>query len=305
MKILYSAGDRLGAAHQLFGFLEYTAHDVKVAAYQKSSRLISFTDWMLDSVLSDNHNLELLQQDIKIYDPDLVLIDGEPIVANIANELSIPILYCSPLHILDGISWKRGTLSYSAPIEKLRSMLNLLPIGISKLIYSPFGDIEGAPIIKNGFDWVCPYHVSVDESQSLYHNLMIVEDNERVNLIETLTKKLKLQKVCSLNLNYETLLRQTDWILSTGETQHVADALYNNKRISLIPNINDVETLLNAIMCSYLKIADDLGQIELMEFSATYEIEKSYNHRNNFRYSVNDNKKMMLHERVDYLWECL
>src|SRR3990167_6151836 len=275
MRIVYSAGNRLGAAHQVFGFLEHTSHDVRIAAFRRSGRLLHFTDWTLDAIKSDN-NIERLQIDIQKYDPDLVVIDGEPVVATIARSLSIPIVYCSPLHILDGVPWERGQLAYSAQVEELRKTLTDLPIGVTRFVYSPFGDIDGMPSLRDGFEWVRPYHFSVDRTPQVESILFVIEDDSRFeNLTKTtLGLRLNLEYSRELDFSYIENLKLAEWVFTTGETRHIADAIYSNKQICIFPNIKDPETIMNAILCSQFGVGFDAGQVELMGRFAQAEIEK-------------------------------
>lgn len=302
MKIVYSAGNRLGAGHQLNGFLEQTSHDVRVASYLESGRLLHFVDWTLDTNTSSN--LENLRNDITHFEPDLILIDGEPIVANIGQSLSIPIVYCSPLHLLDGVPWERGQLSYSAPLEILRTMLAAFPVGVKRLVYSPVGDIERSPSLREGFEWVRPYHFFVDGNSEVDQIMVVVEDSQRFDAIVAATQGLKLnfQYFRKLDAVYEKALENCAYIFSTGETKHIADAVYNNKSFCLLPNLKDPETVMNAIACSAFGLGLELGQLELMGKFSTSKIEESISKKIN--YTVTSQHKM-LHERIDELWECM
>ena len=52
MRILYSAGNRVGANSQLSRFLQHVGskHEVKIAAYLRSSESIPHIDWTLDAL---------------------------------------------------------------------------------------------------------------------------------------------------------------------------------------------------------------------------------------------------------------
>lgn len=279
MKIVYSAGNRFGAAHQLTGFLRNTQHQVRIAAYPKSGRLVPFYHWNLEAV---ENVLDRLRDDIEFYDPDCVVIDGEPIVARIADQLSLPILYCSPLHALDGLCWKRGQLSYYRIIDPLRKTLVQLPAGVSRLISSPLSLMVDKPDIKKGFEWILPYCSSDRGSSSLIRS----DDERRTSLLEKLFSK----KIGNL-------------IVTSGETHHILGSILAQNKIMIAPSIDDAESIVNAIVCSQFGVGPDIGQVELMGRYATDIFDNAINlTRKN--YSINCELER-LHERIDSLWECM
>lgn len=303
MKILYSADNRFGAAHQLKDFINATSHEVKVAAYPKSGRLLPFIDWNLNAA---KNNITQLQNDIKDYYPDLVLIDAEPIIADIAFKLDIPILYCSSLHLLDGLVWKRGQrIGSSATIEELRRKLKTLPPSFDTLIYSPFGDLSIHPEIQDGFEWIQPYHIFVDQSFT-DHSISVIEDPVRniefIKLFQRCQERITIENIDSES--YKLVLSSAKFFLMEGNTRQVADAIYNRKPIIFFPKIKDPENLLNAIIGSNLQIGINLDQVELSGLSSVDKIEKAViEFIPNKINKIKEHKK--LHERINELWECM
>jgi len=302
MKIVYAADDRLGAAHQLRDFVKNTSHQVKVAAYPSSGRLLPFIDWNLSAAIA---NQAQLQKDIEIYYPDFVLIDGEPIIANIAEKLGLPILYCSTLHLLDGLVWKRGEKQYSATIEKLRRKLSILPAGVAKLIYSPFGDLKSSIEIKDDFEWIQPYHVQV-ESTMKNISLSVIEDAKRKNALDSILQSCNKVDVVSITTeddSYLSSLANAGNIITDGNTRLISDGIYNNKSLFVCPKIKDPENLLNAILCANTNLAIDLGQVELAGYLAVAKIERANESSLILSKIIKQHKK--LHERINELWECM
>lgn len=302
MKIVYSADDRLGAANQIADFLKSTSHEVKVAAYPKSGRLLQFVDWNLTAA---KLNPDQLRHDIKEFYPDFVLIDAEPIVANIAHKLDIPILYCSSLHLLDGLVWNRGSRKYSATIEELRRKLSLLPPGVAKFIYSPFGDLQQNLEIKEDFEWIQPYHCATP-SQEDGSILFLVEDPLRepgLTKAFQSSKNLRIEKGIIDNDSYQSSLSKARSLLIEGTTRQIADGIYNTKQLYLCPKIRDAENILNATVCANLQIGMDLGQVELAGLLALEKLEKAFSSPTSIPNRVKDNKR--LHERINELWECM
>lgn len=301
MKIIYAADNRLGAASPLKEFLSHTSHQVKVAAYPRSGKLLSDIDWNLNAA---KDYITQLQQDIKEYYPDLVLIDNEPIVANIAYRLDIPIVYCSALHLLDGLIWHRDQRGYSTSLEKIRKQVTKLPPGVSKFIYSPFGDFFPSLSLKNGYEWIQPYHLKIKpQAKQLF--LAVIEDPNRYHIWQEILSCSKMPIILeqSDSISYPLHLAGCKFILTDGQTRSIADLIYNNIIPILTPQITDGENLLNAIMCVKLKLGIDLGQIELMGRAAIEKIDEVVD-ASVLNIPPQQQKHPQLHERINQLWEC-
>ena len=203
MKILYSAGDRIGADIALKRFLEDCPYEVRVAAYIRSSGSMDHIDWTLDALTNkyrkwalrdlkalfgrrvppmDIGGVKLLIKEIEEWGPDLVICDYEPIVSNIASLLGKRLWYCSPVHLLDGISWKYGDMRYYSKLDKAKKVLERLPIGDRTFIYSPFGDIFGGPTIKEGYEWIRPYYYNVGGSDGGVR-MAVIRDPDRISIL--------------------------------------------------------------------------------------------------------------------------
>ncbi|HVI41038.1 MAG TPA: hypothetical protein VM577_10280 [Anaerovoracaceae bacterium] len=324
MKIVYGAGNRIGGNQQLFRFLSHCSdHQIKIAAHIKSSESLSHIDWTLDALY---HNLtpkqpqeliqlfghsglpkinlkeaEILIQEIDEFGPDLIISDGEPIVAHIAQALNIRLWYCSPLHLLDGIDWQRGDLRYLSLLENTKKFLSKLPPAEKKLIYSPFGDLINAPKLRPGYEWIQPYTYLIDKKPESGKNIAVVQDKTRLSKLSKIFNclsfdltlftcfsdrfsHLQIAPADDIEL-YKEALSKCNWYLSTGETSYIADAIYNSvKRVCIIPNLIDPESLLNAVMCKLYQLGDDLAQVELMDKYSVEEIEKSQNRKSAERY---------------------
>lgn len=300
MKILYSADNRFGAAQPLKDFLSVSRHKVKVAAYPSSGRLLQFIDWNLYAA---KHKMFELEQDIKRYYPDLVLIDGEPIVAHIAYKLDIPIVYCSPLHLLDGLEWVKRDRGYYATVEKLRFRLSSFPPGVNKFIYAPFGSFDLS--IKENFEWIEPYHLAVETKHTNNSVLLSLEDPTRATAFQEIcqnSNSLNFTQAHPQDELYSSSLRAATTIVTDGSVRQIADGIYNNKTLLVCPKIQDPENVLNAILCHNLNLGKNLGQLELAGPEALEQIEQAIDCVPN-KYTIKRHKK--LHERIDELWECM
>src|SRR5271166_1958276 len=107
MKILYAAQNNQNARIQLSRFLEAmqgSNHQIKVAAYKRSSPKNVSIDWTLDALLNfcqpevlslNNDNLVIYFEQVKSYSPDLIISDLEYFTSFVANEMNVPLWQCS------------------------------------------------------------------------------------------------------------------------------------------------------------------------------------------------------------------
>lgn len=341
MKILYSAGNRTGADQQLFRILPTLSdHQVKVAAHAKSSESLIHIDWTLDALYhkfeikqpqeltklfghlgAPKINLsptEILFQEVDDFGPDLIISDGEPVLAHIAQSLSIKLWYCSPLHLLDGILWNRGDLKYLSLLDATKKFLNALPPADKKFIYSPFGDLINPPKLRNGFQWIRPESNLLDNSEMDDQDIAIIQDKKRLTKLSKILNCLEpnitlfsclclgnsFSQLKTINLDkrdkYQQYFSKANWVFTTGESSYIADAIYNKVgRICIAPSLSDPETLLNAICCRMLNLGDDLAQVELMDKFSVDEIEKSRNSPAVSKYFETSTAEH-LHQKVKY-----
>lgn len=339
MKILYGAGNRVGANFQLVRFLAHNKHQIKIAAYLKSSESLYHVDWTLDALINTltpkqtsdvnqlfghsgvpNINLsqaEILLSEIDDFSPDLVISDGESIIAHAAQSLSIPLWYCSPLHLLDGVEWERGQLRYTSLLGATRKFLETLPKAEKTFIYSPLGDLKNSPSLKSGYEWISPYRLEKFTSEISNKNIAIIPNQKRISALTKILNcvdsdlllftefKDKFSKIQSFDIKddelYRKLLGECRWFFTTGETSYLADAVYNTvSRVCIAPNLQDPETLLNAIACRLCELGDDLAQVELMDKFSVGEIEKSIQ-RNDVSIQLNEKFNKTLDEKVEEL----
>jgi len=303
VKILYAAGNRVGSDLQLSRFLHRTSHEVKVAAYIRSSQSLKHIDWTLDALdhIYSNKSTKLKElfghdrvppagireveswvRDIDEFGPELVISDMEPVSAHISKALGIRLWYCSPIHLLDGIEWERGQRRYRSLLENMRKYLERMPKAERKLIYSPFGDVEMRPILREGYEWVRPYHYYILDRKGGNNKVAVINDRDRISILSKILNciapfDLKLYSSFSYNLShvecfdfynlreYKEMLSKCCWLFTTGETSIISDAIYNNiNKLCISPRLDDVESLLNAILCRWYGIGEDVGQVERM-----------------------------------------
>lgn len=338
MKILYSAGNRVGSNSQLLRFLtnlpkEYT---VRVAAYVKSSHSLPHVDWTLDAlhhnVLSRTQasklkelfgrggipilnldNTKVLLTEITDFEPDIVICDGEPVVAHIAKTLGIKLWYCSPIHLLDGINWSRDQLRYMSKLIPTRTILSKYPEPDKIFVYSPFGDVRFRPILQEGYEWMPPYFVTGEETEG-HDCICVINDFDRFGAISKIINSsrhdialvspydetfsnMKHYPVTDED-KYRKLLGGCKQIINTGETSYIADAIYNKKSVCAIPSLNDSETLLNSILVREYSIGSDLAQLELMEQLSLDELDNALDIETDADI-LSKQPRLYLHERIE------
>ena len=291
-KILYSAGNRVGAGEILRRFLLSKPNCIiKTAAYIKSSYNIQFIDWTLDALIDESmvtgNNLDkkdliklfdhdylpnliakqaaLLIEEVSAYAPDLIICDGEPILAHIAKSLNIELWYVSPLHLLNGIKWNFPGCHYFYYLENQRVAMDTWPKADKTFIYSPFAWFGLK--LKKGFQWICPDVIA--NNDPFIDATFISTDHERIKDITNI--------VNCFNSNIKLNYINSKWLFTSGETSVISDGINSGVgRIAVAPRIDDPELLINAFLINKLRLGDDLSQIEFMDKFSINEIENSF-----------------------------
>ncbi len=265
MKILYAAANFNSSRLQLFRFLEAIGdkHQVKVAAYKKSSPKGIRIDWTLDSILhmfspefliiKDNENLDIYAKQIKAYNPDLIISDFEYYTSEIARVYNYKLWQCSPIIMKYGLAkeainkigfykyyesiFMKHRLSYELNVHAL----NVLQTADKKFIYSHYGDAKNTFSLKNDYDWIRPYFKLGEESIPCRHNMIAAVLNNEKKVINEL-KHYRDSVLFTENIeNYnnilvKSILNQEEYycnlfnsngLISEGQTCFLADAFYN------------------------------------------------------------------------------
>jgi hypothetical protein len=255
MRILYGAGQSSGANVRLGRFLKRCKHEVIVAAYYRNHKYLHHIDWALDAVRTTDPTRRTMVNDLfghtgvpqidydltsMILDhlventPDLIISDYEPITAHIAETMEIPLWYCSPLLMLPGLDWENGQGKMIRQFDGVLENIRKMPTAQRQLVYSPFCDLAGRPLLKEGFEWVKPY---VERNQSL-----IIDTHPLLN-----------------RLQHSVLQEGTP--ITTGETCFVSDMMYQNRAMAVVPDLEDAERTLMAELCSWYGVGQNMGQL--------------------------------------------
>jgi len=321
IKILYAASNSVGAKIRLHRFLQAIKgknYHLKIAAYIKSSPAVSI-DWTLDALYRlnvnsfnfDNDNFRVFYNQVKSFNPDLVISDIEVFSSYIADLLNIKCWQVSPLFLHDSASeyvkYKvKLEIKYPHLYHHLYNEILEALIGHAdkKLVYSYFGDVNQWELSK-GYEWVRPYYIEGKDSKIAKHDIVSISPNANSKLVEFsqrykdsvffLDKHTKLDKLLNKSLydqnEYASNLRNAKYFFNEGYGNFMADAFYNKQYAFTIPNYNDPECVMEALYSKHFKYGN------LMFLS------ESVFNKYKFDFKLNDNVKF-LHEKIDEEFEC-
>jgi uncharacterized protein (TIGR00661 family) len=297
LKILYAASNTENSKIQLSRFLqamEGKPYNIKVAAYKISSPKGINIDWSLDCLLNifkpdqislDNDNFQTYYQQVKYYNPDLIISDLEYFTSIIANELNTTLWQCSPSlfnfaakQTYDlGLFKKYSFLLQRNNFLRTQRQINIIDNSNCNFVYSHFGDTVSPPQLKDNFQWIRPYHTVGKNSVPCRHNLVagLLQNNKKI--ISLLKKhsdgvaftefpherhnNLWLKDIGNQE-EYFCNLRNCRVFVCEGQTSFLADAFYNKKYTLLMPNFQDVECMTNAAYSEHFQLASNIYQID-------------------------------------------
>lgn len=295
LKILYAASNNENAKIQLSRFIqamEGKPFIIKVAAFKKSSPKINI-DWTLDCLLNmfkpehisqDNNNFSIYYEQVKYYNPDLIISDMEYFTSHIAGVLNTTIWQCSSSLINFALpknyKYDLGVFSkYAHTLNKnplhYQRLLNVLDNSNCNMVYSHFGDTGMAPPLVEGFEWIRPYHPIGKVSVPCQHNIVagLIRSNKKI--MDVLKKypdsvaftefqgekyANPLVKDIENEVEYACNLRNSNLFVSEGQTSFLADAFYNNKHSAVFTNLEDSECIVNSTISEKLKLSTSVYQ---------------------------------------------
>jgi len=296
MKILYAASENENAKIQLSRFLkaiEDKPYTIKIAAYKKSSPKIN-VDWTLDCLKNifkpdlvslDNDNFVTYFEQVKYYKPDLIISDMEYYTSHIASVLGTTLWQCSSSIVnlaLEneekydlGIFKRYAFLFNRNPLQAQRH-INILDVSDRVFVYSHFGDSELPPQIKEGFEWIRPYHHVGKASIPCQHNVVAATLGSNKKLLSLLRKYSDsvcfteflgetysdpILKTLSNEEEYFCNLKNSNLFMNEGQTSFLADAFYNGKHAAVLTNLEDPECVLNSTISEKLNLSTSIYQV--------------------------------------------
>jgi hypothetical protein len=300
LKILYAAGDNLNSKIQLWRFFHVMKDvpcQIKLAAYKKSSPNLNI-DWTLDSLLNpnrpqslslNNDNVHIYYEQIKFYNPDLIISDLDYFTSYIANQLNITLWQCSSLLINFALTHKS---KYNAGLsnqylnllkqdsENYQKIINIIHNSNLNLVYSHFGDTSNPPQLKEGFEWIRPYHEIGKEYKPCEHEMVagLIDNNNKIFSF------MKNQKDCVVfseypyethkNITMKSIWNSEDYycniynskmFVCEGQTSFLADAFYNKKHSLLFTNYNNLECITNSLYSNHLGLSKPYQQDKVLK----------------------------------------
>lgn len=320
MKILYAASHNQNARIQLSRFLramDKSGHQIKIAAYKKSSPKDINIDWTLDALLNiyrpdlislHSDNLSIYLEQVKSFSPDLIISDLEYFTSCIANELNIPLWQCSSSLInyalIRNEKYNLGLFKYHAHAlnrDTLHSqrMINVLDNSNRNFVYSHYGDMSDPPSLLDGFQWVRPYHQiakvyipcrhyitaalpSVDKRLMAF----LKKFPDSVAFVDDPSERYQNVQVKDIRIEdeYYCNLKNSELYVCQGQTSFLADAFYNGKYTLVFPDYEDAESLTNSQLAqkigigSIITYTDDLPPAPSMLIESVYSDSIKYLH---------------------------
>lgn len=291
MRILYAASNNINAKVQLSRFLSAmkgSTHTIKVAAYKKSSPRNQSIDWTLDCLLNlyqpefinlNNDNLPIYFEQVKYYSPDLIISDLEYFTSYIANVLNITIWQCSSSLITFALRqndkynlglFKRYAYSVERDERHHQRLVNILDNSDGNFVYSHFGDTQEPPQLRNGFQWIRPYHQIGKSTIPCRHHIVAgLQHNNKKILAELKKYSDSVVFTHFVQENYPNILlkdienqeeyfcniKNSPLFVCQGQTSFLADAFYNGRYSLVYPDYWDAEAVVNSHVSSYLKLS--------------------------------------------------
>lgn len=314
MKILYAASNNHSARVQLSRFLkamQNTEHQIKVAAYKRSSPKGTNIDWTLDALLNvykpellslDNDNLGIYFEQVKSFAPDLIISDLEYFTSYLAGLMDTTLWQCSSSLVNYALTrdekYNLGLFKYYAhslnrdPLHTAQ-MLNLIDNSKQNLVYSHYGDTSKPPAIQDNFHWVRPYHQVYKPYPPCRHVVVagLSENNKQVldilrqypDTVVFLESEVEQYndlyvKDIGIEDEYYCNLRNCNHFVCQGQSCFLADAYYNEQYSIIYPDYDDTDCLINSQLSKKLSIGDvPYHGVDIAAYSTFEMLPPTYN----------------------------
>lgn len=294
MRTLYSIDNNLEKAHQLYLLKNKSKDNIKIAAYPKHIDYLKSFSINLNAYY--NHKKEL-ESYVKSYEPDLVLIDKEPILSSLSKEIGIPALHLSSEYILNEFKLKKTHRYYKYLMEaeaQNKQFIKLEPGLILSPLASYFNESQN--------EFINPYYDIIENNEITNSILLLIEDS-RLDKIYSLISNIGFKITISnfTDIDYKKKLAEAEWVFTSGNIKYITDALYNNKKIALVPNVSNSENIIQATILEELNLGVDLGQIDLLDESILPKLEHQIGTFSPNKFNQPDNV-LFLHEKIDQIY---
>lgn len=322
IKIIYAAGNSLNAKIQLHRFLDAVKdkpYQIKIAAYINSSPNVNI-DWSLDSMLSvydpnqkylDNDNLSNYIEQIKIFNPDLIISDFEYFTSYVGIQLQIPVWqYSSQIlnqsiankHKINAKIYTHFSYLLNNNSVKNQKINNFIQNSNKRLVCSHLGDVPDTLELSPEYQWVRPYHQVFVTSAVCQHNVVaaFLSSNKNIlNIVKNYSDVVVFsdfieEKYCNLQFKkienqkeFYCNLKNCNIFICEGQASFLADAFYNEKMPAVLFNYQDPDCIASSIFSEKFNLCKILNNNE-----------KNIDIENNIKSSYNSNVNY-LHEEID------
>jgi len=304
VKILFAISDRPSAWMQASIVLSElrSKYEVKFAGYKSLYPYIKNIDYNLSALkiskenIGSKYNITLTPCNFNIFKiylkyisdfgPDLIISDHEEYTLAAAHILNIRSWNVSPLNLIyhwfpvamryhyDFILYyyKRQTLRYNRDFFW----------GDMNLTYSPLCHMKIPMDWKNNkITWIKPYCPDINY---IDQPCSILQTHQRPTLESSFDQVPNIYNQFNPSLYKLTVSNNVNF--TTGESGYLYGLLLNefhlmkneNYRVHIVPNLNDIECVMNAVVLKNNRIGCDLGQVEKMEEYSSIRIDSVLNH---------------------------
>lgn len=325
LKILYAASNNRGAKIQLARFIRAMhgkPYQIKIAAYIKSSPKNLNIDWTLDSLLNiykpehislENDNFRIYYEQVKYFAPDLIISDLEYFTSHIANLLDVTLWQCSSSIINFALAekydlglFKKYSYVFNKNPIQVQRTVNIIDNSNCNFVYSHLGDMLSPPLLKNGFEWIRPYHNVGKLYVPCKHNLMTVLLQNNIKIMSLMknysdcvvfsdfyqesNSNLMFKDIDNVD-EYACNLHNSNLFICEGQTNFLADAFYNKKYCAVLPDFGDPECIINSVLTEHFELGISLySESEDLQNFMNVPVDNQYNSDIGF-----------LHERIEEL----
>jgi hypothetical protein len=313
MKILFAISDRPSAWLQASVVLNELRphHQVKLAGYKSLYPHLKKIDYNLSSLKISSENIgkkynitltpcdhEVFKSYLKIiydYSPDLIISDHEEYTLAAAHILKIKSWNVSPLNLIYhwfpvAMRYHYDFLLYYYKRQTLRYNRDFF-WGDMNLTYSPLCHMKIPMDWRlNKITWVQPAMPSINY---IDQPISILNTFQRPDLESYFDQVPGIYN--QINPDPHKVIVSNKINFSTGESGYLYGMLLNKDRITdpeyrvhVVPNLNDIETVMNAVVIKNNQIGNDLGQIENMKEHSIKRID----------FILNNNEKLPLNFKL-------
>jgi uncharacterized protein (TIGR00661 family) len=290
--------------------MQGSGHQIKIAAYKKSSPKGISIDWTLDALLNiyqpdllstNNDNLSIYYEQVKSYAPDLIISDLEYFTSYVAGSLESALWQCSSSLISHAITrrerYNLGLFKYHAHSlnrdpEHTQRTLNLIDNSNANFVYSHYGDVSNPPLLQKDYEWIRPYHQIGKVHTTCAHSIVaglstndkqILAVLKRYSLDSVVFLESRSEKYQNITVKdienedeYYCNLKNSERFVCQGQASFLADAFYNGKFSLIYPDYEDTESLINSQLTNKLGLGFIMSPSEDIRYMSAFQAHPQY-----------------------------